>query len=159
MKLYHGSNMAVTLPEIRIPDRKLDFGAGFYLTSSREQAERWAKLTTLRKKAGAPTLSIFDFNESAASGLNCLRFAKADGEWLRFVAANRSGRPVPDGYDLVVGPVANDKTYDVISLYFAGVYDEEETVKRLEPQKLFDQFAFRTAKALGTIAFASAERT
>lgn len=44
MKIYHGSNMVVEKPEIRENLRALDFGAGFYLTSSRTQAERWAKI-------------------------------------------------------------------------------------------------------------------
>lgn len=38
MLLYHGSNILVEEPEIRENLRALDFGAGFYLTSSREQA-------------------------------------------------------------------------------------------------------------------------
>ena len=40
MKLYHGSNMVVEKTEIREKLRALDFGAGFYLTSSREQAAK-----------------------------------------------------------------------------------------------------------------------
>lgn len=43
MKLYHGSLEIVEKPEIREPNRTLDFGAGFYLTSSFEQAESWVK--------------------------------------------------------------------------------------------------------------------
>lgn len=39
MKLYHGSNVVVSKPEILVSDRKLDFGTGFYLTSSNEQAQ------------------------------------------------------------------------------------------------------------------------
>jgi hypothetical protein len=38
MKLYHGSNMEVARPKILERLRALDFGAGFYLTSSYEQA-------------------------------------------------------------------------------------------------------------------------
>jgi len=45
MKLYHGSNVVVETPRIINSDRGLDFGTGFYLTSSYEQAERWAQLT------------------------------------------------------------------------------------------------------------------
>ncbi|MCF0238369.1 MAG: DUF3990 domain-containing protein, partial [Sphaerochaetaceae bacterium] len=58
-----------------------------------------------------------------------------------------------DDYDIVIGPVANDKTMPVISLYFSGVYDIEETIKRLMPQKLQDQYAFRTEKALKALRF------
>ncbi|MBP5283396.1 MAG: DUF3990 domain-containing protein, partial [Treponema sp.] len=45
MLLYHGSNVEVLNPQILESDRRLDFGKGFYLTSSYEQAKRWAELT------------------------------------------------------------------------------------------------------------------
>lgn len=34
MILYHGSLDIVDNPEIKVPNRTLDYGAGFYLTSS-----------------------------------------------------------------------------------------------------------------------------
>ena len=50
MKLYHGSNVSVTSPEILESDIALDFGTGFYLTTDFEQAKKWAILTTERRK-------------------------------------------------------------------------------------------------------------
>lgn len=41
--LYHGSLEIVENPEIRHSNRTLDYGAGFYLTSSLEQAEKWVR--------------------------------------------------------------------------------------------------------------------
>lgn len=41
----------------------------------------------------------------------------------------------------------------VISLYFSGIYSEEETIKRFLPQKLKDQVVFKTQKALGSLTF------
>lgn len=43
MILYHGSLDIVKNPEIREPNRTLDYGKGFYLTSSYEQAEKWVR--------------------------------------------------------------------------------------------------------------------
>ena len=63
MKLYHGSNIAVFNPQIFESDRKLDFGTGFYLTSSLVQAERWAKLTQARRVNGIATVSVFEADE------------------------------------------------------------------------------------------------
>ena len=34
MKLYHGSNVEVKNPQVFESDRKLDFGTGFYVTTS-----------------------------------------------------------------------------------------------------------------------------
>ncbi|SMB80492.1 Protein of unknown function [Desulfonispora thiosulfatigenes DSM 11270] len=42
MNIYHGSYVIVEKPEILAINRLLDFGTGFYTTSSRNQAVRWA---------------------------------------------------------------------------------------------------------------------
>lgn len=36
---------------------------------------------------------------------------------------------------------------------FAGVYSEEEAIKRLLPQRLRDQYAFKTKSALDALVF------
>lgn len=148
MKLYHGSNLEIKNPQILESDRKLDFGTGFYVTSSYEQAEKWAILTAKRRGEGKPVISVFEYEYNKNSELNILKFENADIEWLRFVSDNRNNQPIRNDYDIIIGPVANDKTMPVISLYFTGVYSEEETIKRLLPQKLQDQFVFKTEKAL-----------
>ena len=67
---------------------------------------------------------------------------------------NRKNQVIPnDDYDIVIGPVANDRTMPVISLYFVGIYDIEETIKRLMPQKLCDQYTFRTENAIKKLKF------
>lgn len=50
MKVYHGSLEIVTNPEIRISDRTLDYGSGFYTTTDYDQARRWVER---RKNEGA----------------------------------------------------------------------------------------------------------
>ena len=156
MKLYHGSNIAVSKPEILVSDRRLDFGTGFYLTTSSEQAQNWSELTVKRKGTGTPTVSIFEFDNQDLSGLKCLRFLRADKDWLRFVTANRKNENIQNDFDLIIGPVANDRTMPVISLYFAGIYDDDETIKRLLPQMLRDQYVFRTELALQKLIFMKA---
>lgn len=156
MKLYHGSNLEIKNPQILESDRKLDFGTGFYLTSSYEQAEKWAILTAKRRCEGKPVISVFEYEDNKNSELNILKFENADIEWLRFVSGNRNNQPIRNYYDIIIGPVANDKTMPVISLYFTGVYSEEETIKRLLPQKLQDQFVFKTEKALKQLNYVEA---
>lgn len=148
MKLYHGSNVEVKEPKIIQSDRRLDFGTGFYLTTSYEQAERWAELTTARRGTGQKTITVFEFDESLNNNLNVLFFEQPDKDWLKYAANNRNNENASDNYDIVIGPVANDRTAPVITAYFAGIYDEEETIKRLLPQKLKDQYAFKTSLAL-----------
>ena len=43
MKVFHGSLVQVGKPEIREPIHTLDYGKGFYTTTSYEQAEAWVK--------------------------------------------------------------------------------------------------------------------
>lgn len=154
MLLYHGSNVEVSNPQILESDRRLDFGKGFYLTSSYDQAKRWAELTVKRRGSGKEAVSVFEFDESSDSDLSILHFTQAQKKWLEYVTMNRKNQTIPnDNYDIVIGPVANDRTMPVISLYFAGIYDIEETIKRLMPQKLCDQYTFRTDKAINKLKF------
>lgn len=148
MELFHGSNIAVEKPRIIQPDRRLDFGTGFYLTSSYEQAERWALLTVKRRGEGKQIITSFDFDEGVLSSLKVICFEGPNSEWLKFVASNRNIKDFTDDSDVVIGPVANDKTVPVIKLYFSGIYDETETIKRLLPQKLKDQYAFKSERSL-----------
>ena len=62
MLLYQGSTDLVDKPEIRISDVYLDFGIGFYTTSSFEQAERWAMVKMRRKNVGFGYVSIYEFD-------------------------------------------------------------------------------------------------
>ena len=141
MILYHGSNVEVREPRLLKVQRELDFGKGFYTTSDLEQAAKWAKRTALRLHRKDSYISVYEVDETEMSRLRMLRFNAPDVEWLRFVVKNRKGEPIPVDWDIVSGPVADDRTASVIDLYLDGMYDEEETIKRLLPQKLKDQNA------------------
>lgn len=43
MIVFHGSNQRVENPDVKHSLRNLDFGSGFYVTTVKEQAEKWAK--------------------------------------------------------------------------------------------------------------------
>ena len=153
MKLYHGSNIEVREPKILQSNRALDFGTAFYMTSDYEQAKKWAKLTTDRKKSGTPIINEFEFDDERLGELEVVRYESANKEWLRFVSDCRSEQRNGEEYDIIIGPVANDRTFDVISLYLIGVYDEDEAIRRLLPFKLKDQYAFKSEKALDLLTF------
>lgn len=157
MKLFHGSNVTVINPSIRSNLRALDFGPGFYLTSSQNQATTWAKSVTRRRRVGSPILNIYGFNDTNVSKLNTLNFKTPNADWLDFVVSNRKELLIENPYDLVIGPVANDSTLPVIDDYMDGVYTKEEAVKRLLPQNLTDQYAFLTTNALSMLTFEGSE--
>ena len=153
MKLYHGSNVEVREPKILKSNRALDFGPAFYMTSDYEQAKKWAKLTADRKKSGTSIINEFEFDDERIEKLKAIRYESANREWLRFVSECRSEQRNGEEYDIIIGPVANDRTFDVISLYLIGVYDEDEAIRRLLPFKLKDQYAFKSGKALELLTF------
>ena len=51
MIIYHGSDVPIEYPEILDSARYLDFGIGFYTTSNRKQAERWAGKVSSRNSS------------------------------------------------------------------------------------------------------------
>ena len=63
VKLYHGSNIAVKEPRLLPNVRALDFGAGFYVTSSFDQARKWANLTERRRGTGKPVISVYEITK------------------------------------------------------------------------------------------------
>ena len=159
MIIYHGSNLAVEHPKILQSERMLDFGTGFYTTSNREQAVRWAHRVADRRVPNERILSIYEFDSEAAErDLTIIRFDKPDSKWLDFVCANRSGRKIAEPYDIVFGPVANDKVYSVVQYYENGVYSKEDAIKRLKVGKLFNQILFHTEKSLNYCRFSGFEK-
>ena len=152
MILYHGSNVAVNDPKLVESRRELDFGRGFYTTSDFEQAQKWALRTKKLRNSGKAIVSCYEFDETCSNDLLIRRFIKPDLEWLEFVTSNRRGH-VDQIYDLIIGPVADDQTVSVLVLYLDGYISAENAIERLLPNKLKDQYAFATSKALELLKF------
>jgi len=149
MKIYHGSDTPVKTPKILASNRLLDFGEGFYTTSSLEQAQRWAKRVRERNKSKEQIVSVYEFEtDKAENDLKIIRFDSPSREWLRFISACRSGRETDFDYDIVTGPVANDNVYATVQLFETGLLSEEEAIVRLKVEQIFDQILFHTEKAL-----------
>jgi hypothetical protein len=159
MIIYHGSNVVVEQPKILQSVRMLDFGVGFYTTSNKEQAIRWAETVAGRRESGEQIVSVYEFNfEAAKRKLSIILFDEPSEKWLDFVCTNRSGREIIDAYDIVIGPVANDKVYSVVQFYENGVYDKDEAIKRLKVEGLYNQILFHTERALEFCCFTGYEK-
>jgi hypothetical protein len=160
MLLYHGSNMEVAMPWLVEQTRGLDFGAGFYLTASEAQAARFSEIVAKRKKCGAATVSVYEFDmESAEGTLAIHRFKQADAEWLRFVAHNRLKTYQGDIHDIVVGPVANDTVMPTVQAYLGGFLTEEATLATLKTSRLSDQVCLKSNRALSLLHFVNSYET
>jgi hypothetical protein len=158
MLLYHGSNVVVYEPKIIKSQRFLDFGAGFYMTSDFEQARKWAVRTAARREEGVATISVFELSDDYVDRVKVRTFARPDRDWLRYITVHRTGNPPADDYDMVVGPVANDQAIRTVNNYLKGYFPEEVAIKLLLPQKLKDQYLFRTEKALDLLVFKEAKQ-
>ena len=148
MFLYHGSNVAVENPQLLKIYRALDFGRGFYTTTDMEQAQKWAKRTALRLQKNQSFVTVYEIDEQKMNALRFLQFDMPNLEWLRFVVQNRTGQSLKDEWDIVKGPVADDQTVVVIDLYLDGMFSEEDAINRLLPQRLKNQYAFKTDTAI-----------
>ena len=157
MNLFHGSNLEVTEPRLVDQTRGLDFGAGFYLTTSEEQANRFSDIVVNRRKSGVATVSVYEFDrEAAEKTLSVRKFQGADAEWLGFVTENRLKTYSGDVYDVIIGAVANDTVMPTIQAYLGGFLTEEAALITLKASKLVDQFCLKTDKALSLLCFVRA---
>lgn len=153
MKLYHGSLEVVDKPEIRLSNRTLDYGSGFYTTTSYQQAEDWVRRRMKENKALHGYINVFEFNKALLNELNCLIFEAPNEEWVDFVMLNRTQKGFTHTYDIVFGPVANDRVYAAFALFEGGLLNKQNLIAELKTYKLVDQFLFHTEAALKTLIF------
>ncbi len=161
MRLYHGSDVVIGEPQILPPKQgcTLDFGTGFYTTTSIDQARRWVGVRRDRGEIRHGFVSIYEVADDIMRdpALRSLSFPSATREWLDFVMSNRTGLVPDHGYDIVSGPVANDRVYATLTLFEVGQLDADETIRRLRTYTLVDQFLFHTARAIARLHFIGSE--
>ena len=157
MICYHGSDTIVDLPRVLEAKRALDFGGGFYTTTSEAQAKNWAKKVAYRNNNDHRCVNRYEFDlEKAKSELCVIHFEAADEKWLDFICDNRSGKS-PGEYDIVIGPVADDSVYRVVVSYENGDLDREEALKKLKTESLCDQILFHTERSLAYVKYVDTE--
>jgi len=130
MTLYHGSNMAVVRPDLNFSRKNLDFGAGFYTTENKVQAVDFARKVMIRKGEKNQKVSVYDF-----------------------VHHSRRGTYVGALPDLVIGPVANDDVFATLIVFEQGILNVEQTLEALKVRELYNQFVFKTDKALSFLRY------
>lgn len=156
MRVYHGSYTQIDEIDLSKCEIGKDFGQGFYVTRIKEQAIFWAD----RKGLDNGTQGIvteFEFNENAFQyfNLKTLRFAGYNDNWLDFVAMNRNTalpQPTHD-YDIVEGPVADDRIATRIKKYLKGNISKQQFLEELKFVKETHQICFCTARSLQMIDY------
>jgi len=151
MRVFHGSYAKIDKIDLSKCEIGKDFGQGFYVTKIREQAEFWAERRGLSNKTEG-VVTEFEFNENAFQyfNLKTLQFAGYDENWLDFVAKNRDTtlpQPTHD-YDIVEGPVADDKIATRIQTYLKGKISKQQFLEELKFIRETHQICFCTGRSL-----------
>lgn len=177
MILYHGSYCEVSVPDLARCARGKDFGRGFYLTSSREQAVNFLK-TSIAKAVTAGLIEqgqdfgyVAEFELVTQEKLSVHVFSEADYGWLHCVAAHRKRRIFSDivnemdEFDVIGGKIADDTTNAVLTAYVAGAFGEigsreadDFCIRQLFPDNLKDQYCFKTEAVLACLRFLGSEQ-
>lgn len=153
MKLYHGSNMSIDEIDLKHGRRGKDFGQGFYLSTDRNQAQMMAERTVDREESGEATLTTYLFDDSILfhpSDLKVKVFEGYSKEWAEFIMMNRRNRtqtPAHD-YDIVYGPIADDKVGLQISRYQLKYIAMDELIRQLSFIRPTFQYFFGTERAI-----------
>lgn len=149
--LFHGSNMAVKAPEIRIAEYTKDFGYGFYCTNLYGQAEKWALRHGI-KDGTIPTVNIYRYSPNKE--LNVKVFDGMSDEWLDFIAlCRKSKEKTPHNYDIVEGPMADDEVWNYVEDFLSGEITREQFWVLAAFRHPTHQLSFHSAKALQCLTF------
>ena len=175
--LYHGSYCEVKKPLLEKCAKRKDFGKGFYLTSSKEQAESFLRTSIVKAVNNGDAMPnqdygyISTYRVELSAELKSHIFKTADANWLHCIAAHRKRELFLDieeemaQYDVIIGKIADDQTNTTLTAYIAGAFGtiggteaDEFCIKQLLPEKLKDQFCFKTEKALECLHFVEGEK-
>ncbi|TGX83183.1 DUF3990 domain-containing protein [Palleniella muris] len=151
MELYHGTNMRFKEIDLSKSKQGKDFGKGFYLSADYKQAEVMA-ITKVNQLGGEQTILSYSFDEKLfdSNELKVKRFEGYSQEWAEFVFANRSSTsPMPaHDYDIVIGPIANDRVGLQIRRFMEHDIDINTFLNKLKYMKgVTTQYFFGTEKA------------
>ena len=153
MILYHGTNTDFSTIDLLKSNPAKDFGRAFYLSEEESQAEEMAEFK-VNTFGGQKIIQRYQFNETVIQS-QAIRYKKFDSyteEWARFVLANRNDPSFQHDYDIIYGPIANDRIGRQIFNFEAGYIDFETFIQRIKfPKGITFQYAFCTARAISEL--------
>jgi len=154
MKVYHGSYIKIDYIDLAQCRPNRDFGRGFYVTKFLHHAKTWSVIIGRRYNTQG-VVSEFEYVESAFVRSICKikQFEDYNEEWLDFVVMNRdanSPEPAHD-YDIVEGPVADDKVQNRIEEYLTGKVSKTDFLEELKYHETTHQICFCTLNSLQAI--------
>ena len=151
MILYHGTNADFGDIDLTKSKPNKDFGQGFYLSREYTQAMSMAKTKVEQLETGVPTVLTFEADDAAMAQLKVLRFDDYSEEWAMFILLNRnnSSRQPAHDYDIVIGPIANDRVGVQLWKYENRSIDLHTLVHNLRNMRgITFQYFFGTERAI-----------
>lgn len=151
MILYHGTNIAFDTIDLKKSKPNKDFGQGFYLSADYEQAMAMAKTKVEQLEYGTPIVLAFEVDETLMEKLNIKMFNEYSEEWAEFILLNRRNFDAAPAhnYDIVFGPIANDRVGVQLWKYETQSIDLPTLVRNLKHMKgITYQYFFGTEAAI-----------
>jgi hypothetical protein len=167
MKIFHGSQSVIKVPQYGLGKVGNDFGLGFYCTESEDLAKEWSVQPNSDGFANAYELDM--------TGLNVLRLNTPDFtvlNWMAILVSHRQFKlkvPVAgaayhylksrfavnvDAYDVVIGYRADDSYFDFAEAFLNNSISVEQLAVALRLGKLGEQVVVKSQEAFGRIRFA-----
>ena len=150
MKLYHGSTVDVQRIELAKSKPNKDFGRAFYLSDDELQALEMAQFRAEFEET-SPVVNVYEFDGTLFQQFRYKRFEDYSTEWAHFVYDRRTepqGLTLHD-YDIVYGPIANDRIGAQIARFKQGYITFDEFLQRIKYIKgITFQYAFCTQEAI-----------
>ena len=150
MKLYHGSIVDIQHIDLNISKPNKDFGRAFYLSADYDQAMEMAQFKAEFAET-EPVVNVYEFDESPLQQFRYKRFEEYSEDWAHFVYDHRTE---PHGltlhnYDIVYGPIANDRVGAQIARFKQGYITFDEFLRRIQYIKgITFQYAFCTQEVI-----------
>ena len=151
MILYHGTNADFGEIDLTKSKPNKDFGQGFYLSREYTQAMDMAKTKIEQLGSGSPIVLTYEADDNAMARLKVLRFDDYSEEWAKFILLNRnnSSREPAHDYDVVIGPIANDRVGVQLWKYENHSIDLPTLVRNLRNMRgITFQYYFGTERAI-----------
>ena len=176
--LFHGAKSEINGEiDVHYGRQNNDFGQGFYLTTSKEQEESFLR-TSIAKAIATGTIEegqkfgyISTFEFKLSENLETHIFENADVDWLHCIAAHRKKKMFIEveremaKYDIIAGKIADDATNATLTAYLAGAFGtagdkvaDDFCIRQLLPNKLKDQYCFKTEAAIECLKFVKGEK-
>lgn len=113
-----------------------------------------AKIKVEQQQDGEPIVLVYEVDENEMKKLQILRFEEYNEEWAEFILANRSNTTdnAVHQYDIVIGPIADDKVGVQLWRYENQLIDLPTLVRKLKYMKgMTIQYFFGTEKAISLL--------